>query len=398
VAAVVTPEPRAVCPACRRPSSVCYCAFVTPIPTKTRVVVLQHPRERDMPIGTAHMATLCLPGAELHEGVFWDDARLARILEADGRTPVLLYPGEGAKDIEREPPQGDVTLVVVDGTWWQARKIVRKNPRLARLPRYAFTPDVPSQYRIRREPDAVSVSTIEALVYALGALEGDRERFEPLRGPFRAMIDRQIACERELRGARVRHAKKPPASPLGRVHRLLRDLASDVVCVVGEANAWPYRLREDGLGYDDELVHWVAVRLSSGETFERVVAPSRELAPRTTSHVELSEERLRDGATLSSLVRDFAGFLRETDVVGYWGHYAAALFMASGGSLPARRVDLRAASRDFGRARVGTLEEHTTRLGVAIQPLDVMGRGGRRLSQLRAVTEHYRDIVRASSP
>jgi hypothetical protein len=241
----------------------------------------------------------------------------------------------------------------------------------------------------------VSVSTIEALVYALGALEGDKTRFERLRDPFRAMIDRQIACERELRGARIRHAKKPPPSPASRVHPLLRDLARDVVCVVGEANAWPYRLREDGLGYDDELVHWSAVRLSSGETFERVVAPASELAPRTTSHVELSEARLREGGTLASLVRDFRGFMRDTDIVGYWGHYAAALFMASGGWLPERRVDLRAASRDFGRARVGTLEEHTARLGVTVSPLDVLGRAGRRLGQLRAVTEHYRDIARA---
>nr|MDQ3300003.1 DTW domain-containing protein [Myxococcota bacterium] len=46
---------------CRRPQVVCYCAALPRIDTSTRVVILQHPRERDMAIGTARMASLCLP-------------------------------------------------------------------------------------------------------------------------------------------------------------------------------------------------------------------------------------------------------------------------------------------------------------------------------------------------
>ena len=39
---------RDVCGRCRRPSSGCYCAHVTPIDTQTRLILLQHPRERDV--------------------------------------------------------------------------------------------------------------------------------------------------------------------------------------------------------------------------------------------------------------------------------------------------------------------------------------------------------------
>ena len=84
-----------------------------------------------MPIGTARMATLCLPGAELHVGVRWDDETLGRVLEDPARPPVLLYPGEGAVDVLTDPPRGPVTLVVVDGTWWQAKKIVAREPASA---------------------------------------------------------------------------------------------------------------------------------------------------------------------------------------------------------------------------------------------------------------------------
>ncbi len=391
----MTREPRAVCPACRRPVSVCYCSHVTQVPTRTRVVVLQHPRERDMPIGTARMATLCLPNAELHEGVRWDDATLDRVLSDGDRTPVLLYPGEGAIDVLRDPPRGPVTLVVVDGTWWQARKIVRENPRLRALPRYAFTPPSPSEYRIRREPVETYVSTIEALVHVLGALEGDRARFDALLRPFRAMIDGQIARERELRGAGARHAlhaEKKARTRRSRVHPLLAAQA-ELVCVAGEANAWPYRARERGQEYEDELVHWVARRMSTGETFESVVAPVRPLAPRTTSYVRLGAERLRAGGTHGELFERWGGFVRDTDVVCFWGHYAAGLFAASGGHLPDLRLDLRTVCRDYARARVGTLEGHVARAGLTVATPELDGRAGLRLAQLSAIVANFQSVA-----
>ena len=65
-----------------------------------------------MPIGTARMASLCLPESELHVGVRWaDHAPLRAALSDPARPPILLYPGPGARDILTEPPAGPVTLV-----------------------------------------------------------------------------------------------------------------------------------------------------------------------------------------------------------------------------------------------------------------------------------------------
>src|SRR6185295_6068261 len=133
------PEPRPTCTACRRPTTACYCRLVVPLRTRTRVVVLQHPRERDVPINTGRIAALCLPDAEVHVGVTWEGTpALERVLSDPARPAALLYPGPGATDVEREPPTEPITLVVIDGTWWQARKIVRANRTLSSLPRYAF--------------------------------------------------------------------------------------------------------------------------------------------------------------------------------------------------------------------------------------------------------------------
>src|SRR3954463_1502143 len=222
---------------CRRPASVCYCDALPRIDTATRVVILQHPRERDMPIGTARMASLCLPEAELHVGVRWgDSAPLAQALRDPARPPILLYPGPGARDILRDPPPGPVTLVVVDGTWSQAKTVVRDNPVLQALPRYAFATPEPSEYRIRREPRAEYVSTIEALMHVLGALEGEPARFRSLLDPLRAMVDAQLACQARAPRRRVRQPRgSRPTGP--QIPALVVQRFEDLVCVVGEANA-----------------------------------------------------------------------------------------------------------------------------------------------------------------
>jgi hypothetical protein len=335
------------------------------------------------------MASLCLPGAELHVGVKWDGSpELARALSDPARPAVLLYPGEGAIDVAKHPPPGPVTLIVVDGTWWQARKLVRANLELARLPRYAFTPPAPSEYRIRREPHETYVSTLEALVHVLGVLEGDRARFQALLAPFRAMIDAQIDCQARFSGARLRHAKPPRRRGL-RLPRSLHDRREDLVCVVGEANAWPYRARGADPTYPDELVHWAARRLHSGETFDLQSAPRQPLAPGTPSHVGLTAAQLESGGTLGDLMERWRAFVRQKDVICSWGRYATSLFVEAGGYLPTARLDLRQVARVFTEGKVGTLEGFVETSGIPWTPGGVPGRAGMRLERAAAVARHF---------
>jgi DTW domain-containing protein len=396
-------EPRAVCSRCERPERVCYCAHLTSIDTKTRVVLLQHPREEDMAIGTARMASLCLPNSELHVGVdFRESPALARALSDPERPAALLYPSEGAIDVLADPPRGPVTLVVVDGTWWQARKLVRKNPQLAALPRYAFRAPTPSEYRIRREPDEAYVSTIEALVHVLGVLEGDPERLRALLAPFRAMIDAQIGFATNVRGARVRHNKGPIPAKRPRIPAMLGEKREQIVCVTGEANAWPYRSRELRTSHREELVHWIAHRPATGETLDLIVRPRNPLAPSTPPHVGLSAEALMDGVSLEELFARWKAFVRDDDIVCSWGHYAVGIFGAasspSGGpELPKTRLDLRQVTRVLLRGRVGTMDAVLEKLGLDAAAIAALGRGraGARAGQLAKIAVHLGDAVAA---
>lgn len=387
--------PRAVCGRCRRPETTCYCRHLTEIDTVTRVVLLQHPRERDVPIGTARMATLCLPNSELHVGVTWDAAALARVLGESRRDAVLLYPGAGATDVAKEPPDGPVTLVVVDGTWSQARKVVQRSPALAALRRYAFVPSAPSAYRIRREPDETCVSTIEALAHVLGALEGDPARFAALLEPFRAMVDMQLRYARHHGEKRTRHVRPPRRPP--RPPAIFAEREASLVCVVGEANAWPHGSDRRPPGDPGELVHWVAHRVATGEAFEAVVAPRGDIADNTPLHVGLSAERLRLGAPLSTFRDAWRAFVRDDDVLCAWGTYARDLLAASGGFAPRDRLDVRWIARTLARQRVGALETFHATLGLSSTNALGAGRGGRRLSALVDVTRHFVDALRSAT-
>jgi len=383
-----TREPRSVCERCRRPQSTCYCAFLPSLPTDTKVVVLQHPRERDMSIGTARMAHLCLPNSELHVGVDWErSAALHRALSDPTRPAMLLYPSADALDIGQLPERHPMTLVVVDGTWANAKKMVKQNPILTALPRVAFQPPKPSEYRIRREPKPHCVSTVEALAHVLGVLEGQPDRFTQLLEPFRRMIDRQIELKELNQAVPCRHAKKvkrPVEIPTG-----LRERAGDIVCVVGEANAWPYCAGESRVRYPDELVHWVAFRLATGESFDCVARPRAPLALNTAKHIELSAEALNAGGSIEELCAAWQRFVRTTDVLCSWGCYATSLLTAAGGFLPPERFDLRWLSKSLLKRKLGSMDQFLEGLEGASAVSLASGRAGARLGQLVQIAKHF---------
>jgi hypothetical protein len=173
--------------------------------------------------------------------------------------------------------------------------------------------------------------------------------------------------------------------PRRRDASVLVDRFDDLVAVVGEANAWPY---DCGERYRDELVHWVAERVATGERFAALAAPTGALSPSTPFHTELSEAQLRGGGSRDELVTGFAGFVRDSDICCAWGCYAFELMRGAGGALPGELLDLRAHVKGTSRQRVGSLEDYTAALAVGSQRDG--GRAIRRLGLLVAAIRHLR--------
>jgi DTW domain-containing protein YfiP len=343
-----------------------------------RTCILQHPREARTAIGTARMAHLSLPNSELHVGVSFEDDPRVRELANDGGT-ALLFPGEGAIDpatLRGSPPR---TVIVVDGTWSQARKVIRLNPFLSSLPRLAFTPERPSDYRIRAEPSEECVSTIEAVVHLLGALEGAPERFQPILAAFREMVDLQLAEQAKRPGPPRRREKRSQRPRADLTVEVLRDRPGDVVAIYAEGStAWT------GLPAQDpgELLVLSALRPSSGERFEAVIAPRRPLAPEVLAQLELPPERLRAGEPVAEALERFERFLRPGDLFCGWGPYPLRLLRAEGAAVR-DFADVRLAMARRLRRRPGGVEQAVRLCGRPDLPPPIgPGRAGRRLASL----------------
>lgn len=382
---------RSLCLRCFRPQATCYCARVPRVDSSTHVVFLQHPRERRVAIGTARMAHLSLPNSELHVGLdFTGHARLTQLAAHPERVAVL-FPGEEATPLEEARKNPPETLIVVDGTWPLARKLVKSNPLLAALPRIGFVPRRPSNYRIRAEPEDHCVSTIEAVVEVLGALEGRQEHFDALLGVFDFMVDTQLERQATRDGpARKRLYKLPWRPPLE-----LRSIAEDfehLVLLYAEANAHPQEAE-----VPSELVHLVAVRPSTGERLETVLAPRQPLARSTSLHVELSEEELLAGESVEAGLARFRDFLRPGDTLAVWTLFALDLLRRDGFPLPGS-VNVRLACARALKHKTGGVEQAAEALGAPVPTLWARGRAGRRIVALEAVVQALARRGRATEP
>lgn len=184
--------PRACCQRCHRPEGHCLCALIPQLESRTRVLILQHPSEVNHALNTARLAALGLSNARLLVGEVFDN--LAQWLDVPGYQTRLLFPGEGAVALTEQKVNWEPTLLVVpDGTWRKARKLLHLNPLLAALPRVTLEGAPASRYRLRKAPGPDALSTLEAITHALETLEPHRT-FQALLRPFEALIEGQIAA------------------------------------------------------------------------------------------------------------------------------------------------------------------------------------------------------------
>jgi DTW domain-containing protein len=223
---------RLTCYRCFWPQALCWCASITPMATRTKFVLLMHPKEfKHEKAATGRLTHLCLADSELHCGIEFDRHEAVQELIADpANFPVLLFPGPGAINLSTgsgaqlsslgaRPGGANRRLVVfiLDATWSCGRKMLKLSPTLQRLPKIMFTPTAPSRYVIKQQPHPACLSTLEATHELLLALEqADLDRYplpEQLLGLFKRMQDYQLRCASDpaLAGYR-RHAYKPPTA------------------------------------------------------------------------------------------------------------------------------------------------------------------------------------------
>ena len=162
-----------------------------------KIVVLQHPDEASNKKATAIIAELGLQQYQRWVGEdFTGHAGLNQLLENKEGQIGVLYPAEHAQKLDEQADMAVISniecLIVIDGTWRKASKIWQLNPQLHRLQALTFNEALSSEYRIRKEPEAGCLSTVESIVFALRILESSPQNYQGLLDLFIEMVDFQI--------------------------------------------------------------------------------------------------------------------------------------------------------------------------------------------------------------
>jgi DTW domain-containing protein YfiP len=173
------------------------------------VLVLQHPQERREALSTAPLLCATLRNAKLAIGLSWPGLARAVGEPTEPKRWAVLHLGaarQGAQAERRElalldrhgEPLADPSailgglcgIVLLDGTWSQAKTLWWRNPWLLKLHRIVLDPPRPARLgQLRREPRREALSTIEAVALALRHLEAGPQAADALTAALEQMIE-----------------------------------------------------------------------------------------------------------------------------------------------------------------------------------------------------------------
>lgn len=192
-------KPHLRCRECRMHLSLCICALLPRIETRTRVVLIIHQLESLKPTNTGVVAARCLPNSAVvyrgrpPEGVGGTSMTGdAPTLSVAGAQRLMLFPHATATPLEDWRGRAEpIALLVPDGTWRQAgRTRTQLAAQLGDIPCVSL-PAAPAQKRLRNALTSQRLATLEAVALALGILEGPDVERELLR-VYRIMTDRTL--------------------------------------------------------------------------------------------------------------------------------------------------------------------------------------------------------------
>ncbi|WP_371189080.1 tRNA-uridine aminocarboxypropyltransferase [Thalassotalea maritima] len=191
---------RQYCTRCERPLVTCICDCIRPIDNQVEICFLQHPSESKQAKGSVKLAHLCLNKSRIIVGEnFTNNDELNQMLQRPRQQAYLLYPSESATVATPMAAklQANTLLIVLDGTWKKAYKMLQLSKNVQALPRLTLDKQIKSQYVIRKHHKPTDVSSLEACAHALAILEHNQMRYQPLFDAFAQFNKQQILLQQQ---------------------------------------------------------------------------------------------------------------------------------------------------------------------------------------------------------
>jgi DTW domain-containing protein len=206
------------CPRCHKQMPLCICDTIAQIENRVSLLILQHPQEQDRALGTARLTAMHLTNAVLKIGLSWPSLSkaLGRPVADPSRWAVLYLGSAKVADLDTENDivainrKGEIEdnqrailrdiegIVLLDGTWSQAKALWWRNAWMLKCQRVVLGPSRPSRYgKLRREPRRDGLSTIEAAAMMLSSLEKRPDIAETLNASFERMLAKYRAFQND---------------------------------------------------------------------------------------------------------------------------------------------------------------------------------------------------------
>lgn len=179
------------CEGCGYPEERCLCQELpSPKWNAPEILILKHPSEDKHALSTVSLMEKVFTNLKVETGESFKE-----------RKGTLIYPLEENNGMrldtetclnEKFFEDYPTPWILVDGTWKKSKRIILSNPWLQKLPRIEIKQEVPSQYRLRKQKDKSSYSTLETYSFLWKKLESKTEnQSEALLQIFSAFIDKQ---------------------------------------------------------------------------------------------------------------------------------------------------------------------------------------------------------------
>ncbi|NWL14449.1 DTW domain-containing protein [Pseudoalteromonas sp. Scap03] len=189
------------CDQCLIAKHYCICEGAEYASCSAAVCLLMYHNESFKPSNTGRLIAEIVPD---NHAFRWDrtspDPALLALLNNDKYQPFVIFPAEDVETdrvvTQVETHAGKQPLFIfLDGTWREAKKMIRKSPYLDNLPVLSITAEKLSDYRLRVAPHAHQLGTAEVAIMVL-ALAGEVDASTKLEQHFIKFRDAYLLGKR----------------------------------------------------------------------------------------------------------------------------------------------------------------------------------------------------------
>ena len=185
------------------------CAYITPVETKTRFVILMHPKEfKRTKNGTGHFTNLSLTQCQLFIGVdFTAHEEINRIINDPENRCYVLYPHKKSINLNDHTigeKKKQTVIFLIDSTWPCSRAMLAASPNIDALQKVSFSHEEVSGFTFKQQPKTYCLSTMESTLCVLKLLNAHKaeeipqEKLTRFLQPFEKMVDYQLSCQKTL--------------------------------------------------------------------------------------------------------------------------------------------------------------------------------------------------------